>query len=136
MADKEEFSFMEEKIMESKKPKRRFVAEAKRMVLLGIIFGSVAGACFACVNGMISRNGGTATSKEIETKTSSVLGVSFLLYILPVFILIISALMCDSLNLGYYSILVFGVLLSLWYGAIKTLNKKIKIQNTITQIIP
>ena len=73
---------------------------------------------------------------EIETKTSSVLGVSFLLYILPVFILIISALMCDSLNLGYYSILVFGVLLSLWYGAIKTLNKKIKIQNTITQIIP
>ena len=70
MADKEEFSFMEEKIMESKKPKRRFIAEAKRMVWLGIIFGSVAGACFACVNGMISRNGETGASKEIETKTS------------------------------------------------------------------
>lgn len=73
---------------------------------------------------------------EIETKTSSVLYVSFLLYIFPVFILIISALVCESYNFGYYSILVFAVLLSIWYMAIKLLNKKIKIQNVITKIIP
>ena len=73
---------------------------------------------------------------EIETKTSSILGVSFLLYILPVFILIVSALLCESYNLGYYSILVFAVLLSVWYAAIKLTGKKIKIRNVITKIIP
>lgn len=73
---------------------------------------------------------------EIQTKTSSVLGVSFLLYILPVFILIACALLCEHYTLGYYSILVFGLLLSLWYTAIKLANKKVRILNTITKIIP
>lgn len=71
---------------------------------------------------------------EIETKTSSVLGVSFLLYILPVFILIVSALLCEHYSLGYYSILVFGFLLFLWYMVIKLVNKKVIIYNTITKI--
>lgn len=72
---------------------------------------------------------------EIQTKTSSVLGVSFLLYILPVFILIASSVVCEHFKLGYYSILVFGCLLATWYTTIKCLNKKIKIQNVITKII-
>ena len=72
---------------------------------------------------------------EIQTKTSAVLGVSFLLYILPVFILIASSVVCEHFKLGYYSILVFCCLLATWYTAIKCLNKKIKIQNVITKII-
>ena len=33
---------MEEKVMESKKPKRKFIAGAKRIILYGLIFGTVA----------------------------------------------------------------------------------------------
>lgn len=72
---------------------------------------------------------------EIETKTSQILGVSFLLYILPVFIMIACATVCEHYSLGYLSILVFGCLLGLWYFVIKLTNKKVKPQNTITKII-
>jgi sigma-E factor negative regulatory protein RseC len=116
--------------------------EAKVQISKSSACGHDCTSCGACsnptyeitvLNPIGAKNG---DSVEIETRTSSVLGVSFLLYILPVFILIISALVCESYNLGYYSILVFGVLLCVWYTAIKLLNKKIKIQNVITKIIP
>lgn len=46
---------MEEKVMESKKPKRKFIAGAKRIILYGLIFGTVAGSSFATVNSLISK---------------------------------------------------------------------------------
>lgn len=72
---------------------------------------------------------------EIESKTSQILCVSFLLYILPVFIMIACALVCEHYSLGYLSVLVFGCLLGLWYFVIKLTNKKVKPQNIITKII-
>lgn len=71
----------------------------------------------------------------IETKSSELLAVSFLIYILPVFLLIISALVCESLSLGIYSIFVFAPLLLGWILLIKLLNKKVKITNSIVKIL-
>lgn len=41
--------------MESKKPKRKFIAGAKRIILYGLIFGTVAGSSFAAVNSLLSK---------------------------------------------------------------------------------
>lgn len=115
--------------------------EAKVQISKSSACGHDCASCGACnnptyeitVTNPIGANVGDRV--EIETKTSSVLAVSFLLYILPVFILIISAVVCENYNLGYFSILLFGILLILWYAVIKLLNKKVKIQNVITKII-
>ncbi len=72
----------------------------------------------------------------IESKTSKILGISFLLYMLPVFMLIISAFVCEAYSLGWYSILPFAFLLGVWFLLIKITNKKITTQNVITKIIP
>lgn len=55
MEEKEEFSFMEEKVMESKKPQRMFVAGMKKSVCFGAVFGITAGVCFAIVGGTLTK---------------------------------------------------------------------------------
>ena len=71
----------------------------------------------------------------IEGVTSKILWFSFLLYMLPVFILIAAALLCEAYSAGYYSIPIFAVLLLLWFLIIKLANKKAKMHNVITKII-
>ncbi len=70
----------------------------------------------------------------IESDTSRILGLSLVLYMLPVFMLIAGAVICREYSLGYLSIglfLVFGIL---WFGIIRHVNKKAKIKNTIVEI--
>ena len=50
MANEEEYSFIEEEIMESKKPKRQMAATIKKATVSGIVFGVVAGLCFSIVS--------------------------------------------------------------------------------------
>ena len=71
----------------------------------------------------------------IETDSKKVLAVSLLLYVLPVFLLILSALLCEVYSLGLFGIAVFAVLLIIWIFLIKLVNKKTKIKNTIVKII-
>lgn len=54
MREEETFAFIEENVMESKKPKRQFVAGAKRIVWYGLIFGIIAGSTFAIVSTLVS----------------------------------------------------------------------------------
>ena len=49
MIEDEEFSFMEEEFMESKKPRRERVALAKKATLCGLCFGLSAGVAFSVV---------------------------------------------------------------------------------------
>lgn len=71
MREEESFAFIEENIMESKKPKRQFVAGAKRIVLYGLIFGTIAGSTFAIVNTIVSRwLGGNTEYEKIALGTT------------------------------------------------------------------
>lgn len=54
MREEETFAFIEENVMESKKPKRQFVAGAKRVAWYGLIFGIIAGSTFAIVSTVVS----------------------------------------------------------------------------------
>lgn len=63
MREEESFAFMEEDIMESKKPKRQLVAGIKRVILYGLIFGTVAGSTFSIVSIFMSD---LLDNKEIE----------------------------------------------------------------------
>ncbi|MCI8409537.1 MAG: serine protease [Lachnospiraceae bacterium] len=54
MREEETFAFIEENVMESKKPKRQFVAGAKRVIWYGLIFGTIAGSTFAIVTTFVS----------------------------------------------------------------------------------
>lgn len=70
----------------------------------------------------------------IESDSSQILKLSFVLYMLPVFVLIVSALVCEAYSLGWYSVLVFAVLTSLWYVLVKLVNKKAVVSHVITKI--
>lgn len=72
----------------------------------------------------------------IESDSSKILALSFLIYILPVFLLIIAAVICQEYSLGVLSLIVFGVMISFWILLIRLVNKKISIKNTIVKIIP
>lgn len=54
MREEETFAFIEENVMESKKPKRQFLAGAKRVAWYGLIFGTIAGSTFAIVSTFVS----------------------------------------------------------------------------------
>ncbi|MBQ3599601.1 MAG: serine protease [Lachnospiraceae bacterium] len=54
MEEKDTFTFMEENVMASKKPKRKFVRELKKVVLYSVVFGIVGGSAFTVANGVIS----------------------------------------------------------------------------------
>lgn len=97
--------------------------------------------CGACSNpsyeiSVINKIGACVGDRVlIETKTSLVLLASFLLYILPVFILIIAAILCEEYSLGLYGVFPFLLLGLLWFALIKLTNKRLKIKNTIVKIL-
>ncbi len=70
----------------------------------------------------------------IETDTATVLALSFVLYILPVFLLIIASVIFQELSFGIISFSVFAGLILLWICLIKLADKKVKIKNTIVKI--
>ena len=71
----------------------------------------------------------------IESKTSRVLFASFILYILPVFLLVAGAVISEENHAGLLSILVFPLLAFVWFLIIKLTNKKLKIKNEIVKIL-
>lgn len=71
----------------------------------------------------------------IESETSKILFISFVLYMLPVFVLIAVSFVCEAYSLGYFSILVYVPLVVLWLVLIKITNKKAKLRNVITKVI-
>ena len=96
--------------------------------------------CKACSNpsyeiSVINKIGANVGDKVlIETKTSRVLFASFLLYILPVFLLITGAIICEEKPMGLWSIFVFGSIALVWLLIIKLTNKKLKIKNEIVKV--
>lgn len=71
MADEEEFSFLEEEIMISKKPKRKLVASVKKAAVSGICFGIVSGICFAVTEHIVSSKFPEIPDEKIALETSS-----------------------------------------------------------------
>lgn len=71
MADEEEFSFLEEEIMTSKKKKRQLVANVKKAAVSGACFGVLAGLCFAVTQHIVSSTFPESTDEKIALETSS-----------------------------------------------------------------
>lgn len=72
----------------------------------------------------------------IEASTKKVLLVSFFMYILPVFMLIISAIVTDICKTKtFYSVLIFAFVFLIWFILIKLTNKYAKIKNVIVEVI-
>ena len=72
----------------------------------------------------------------IEGSTGKVLGVSLIVYMLPVFLMIAASVVCDALHIGaLYTVIVFAALLTVWFFIIKLVNRKIKPQDVIVQIL-
>ena len=69
--DEEEFAFLEEQVMESKKPKRQMVSSVKKSARNGMVFGIVAGLCFAGVNGILSKFPTTDQEEKIVLTASN-----------------------------------------------------------------
>lgn len=93
--------------------------------------------CKACSNpsyeiSVINKIGAKVGDKVlIETKTSKVLFASFLLYILPVVLLILGAVILEENPTGLWNVFVFIPLVLVWLLIIRLTNKKLKIKNEI-----
>ncbi len=71
---------------------------------------------------------------SIETPTGAVLKNCFILYILPVLIMIAASLACEAFKLGVYGLLVYALPLWLWFMLIKYRNKAKKIVDVISAV--
>lgn len=71
MADEEEFSFLEEEIMTSKKKKRQLVASMKKAAVSGVCFGVLAGLCFGITEHIVSSVFPESPDEKIALETSS-----------------------------------------------------------------
>ena len=67
----EEFSFLEEEIMTSKKKKRKLLASVKKAAISGVCFGIIAGICFAVTEHIIANELPETQEEKIALKTSS-----------------------------------------------------------------
>lgn len=65
MADEEEFSFMEEKVMGSKKPRRQLVGTIKRAAVSGVVFGILAGISFCVTEALLTKKQTTPKEKVV-----------------------------------------------------------------------
>lgn len=70
MAEEEEFSFLEEEIMTSKKSKRKLVASVKKAAVSGVCFGILAGVCFAVTEHIVSSKFSESPDEKIALETS------------------------------------------------------------------
>ncbi len=72
----------------------------------------------------------------IEARSSRILAISLLVYILPVFLLIAAAIACEAFSLGALeAVPIFVIMIALWVIAIKLTNKKVHTANTIVDIL-
>ena len=72
----------------------------------------------------------------ISSDSGKILLISLLIYILPVFLMIMAAVFCDILNAGAFGTLTaFIILVSLWIIVIRKVNKNSHTEHTIIQII-
>lgn len=72
----------------------------------------------------------------IEADSKKILMLSFLLYMLPVFLMIMAAAVCYCFDVpALYTVLIFALLFSGWFLIIRYANKKLKTQNTIVSVI-
>lgn len=72
----------------------------------------------------------------IEARSSRILAISLLVYILPVFLLIAAAIACEALALATFSAIgIFAFVIALWVLAIRLTAKKTRTANTIVDII-
>ena len=72
----------------------------------------------------------------IEAQSSHILAISLLVYILPVFLFIAAAVVCEAFSFGIFKTLsLFVCMIALWVVVIKITNKKIHTSNTIVDII-
>lgn len=71
MAEEEEFSFLEEQIMTSKKKKRKLLASIKKSVISGVCFGIVSGVCLAMTEHMVANKFQETPEEKIALETSS-----------------------------------------------------------------
>ena len=72
----------------------------------------------------------------ISSDSGKILLISLLVYILPVFLMILAAVFCDTVNAGAFGTLItFIILVSLWIITIRKVNKNSHTEHTIIQII-
>ena len=72
----------------------------------------------------------------IQARTSRILAISLLVYILPVFLLIAAAVACEAFALPVLgAIIIFAFVIALWVLAIRLTAKKLRTANTIVDII-
>lgn len=72
----------------------------------------------------------------IEADTKKILSLSLLVYMLPVFLMIAAAAVCDFYGISaLFTVLIFAVLFGGWFLFIRLANKKFKTQNTIVSVI-
>lgn len=72
---------------------------------------------------------------SIETPTAAVLRHCFILYILPVLIMLGAALLCEVFSLGVYGILAYTLPLAVWFALIRHRNKSHKAADVISGVV-
>lgn len=72
----------------------------------------------------------------IEASSARILGISLLVYILPVFLLIAAAIACEVCSFGAAAtVFLFAFMIALWVVVIRLTNRKFHNSNTIVSII-
>ncbi len=72
----------------------------------------------------------------IEAKSSKVLFIALCVYILPVFLMLFAAVLCDVMSFSSIStIVLFAFMILLWVLVIKKANHKLKLQNVIVSTL-
>ncbi len=72
----------------------------------------------------------------IEAQSSKVLSIALCVYILPVFLILLAASLCDAMSFSFISTaLLFSFMLVLWVLIIRKANCTIKMQNVIVSIV-
>lgn len=74
---------------------------------------------------------------KIQSPTSKVLSLALLVYMLPVVIFILAALVCEVYDISPVGTVALFVLLALmWFCLIRITNRRVSISDTIVEILP
>ena len=72
----------------------------------------------------------------IESQSSRILAIALCVYILPVFLMIVAAMVCDVFSFSFIAtVILFAVMIALWVFVIKKANRSVKMQNVIVSIV-
>ena len=73
---------------------------------------------------------------SIEAQSSKVLSIALCVYILPVFLMLLAAILCDAMSFSRISTtLLFSFMIALWVLIIRKANRLVKMQNVIVSIV-